>query len=227
MKITTLFFCLAAFSLAHASQVDVPNSFTAGTPARANEINENFAALEAAIDDNAAQLDALKQAPPGATPLEVVQQNAAIDDLVDINGELITIAGLEFVRMDNDVDYVVEYPAAENLDVLALNVQWVPEPINRAPSPADIAAYEFTLNGFPTLLRQGYLQTQTAIAGGAGGMLAPIFRQTNILTVQVGPETLLNLQMQVSHTSVGSRAERQADLDTFLDLLPYFEVRPN
>lgn len=36
----------------NASEVDIPNSFSAGTPAVADEVNQNFDEVEAAVDDN-------------------------------------------------------------------------------------------------------------------------------------------------------------------------------
>jgi len=38
-----------------AGPVDIPNQFQAGTPAVADEVNQNFSAVEAAVDDNAIQ----------------------------------------------------------------------------------------------------------------------------------------------------------------------------
>lgn len=46
----------ALFLTAHASELDVPNSFTSGTPAIAAEVNENFTAAEEAINDNDSRL---------------------------------------------------------------------------------------------------------------------------------------------------------------------------
>jgi hypothetical protein len=48
-------FSLAAF----AGDVTIPNTFTAGTTAKAAEVNANFAAVEAAVDDNDARIDTL------------------------------------------------------------------------------------------------------------------------------------------------------------------------
>ncbi|MFZ1984577.1 MAG: hypothetical protein WAU91_09190 [Desulfatitalea sp.] len=50
-------FVLAALSSTQAGEVTIPNIFTAGTPAVAADVNENFAAVKAAIDDNAANID--------------------------------------------------------------------------------------------------------------------------------------------------------------------------
>ena len=54
---TFLFFVAAAAN----AQTQVPNDFSAGTPARAAEVNENFDALEAAIDQNASDINQYQQ----------------------------------------------------------------------------------------------------------------------------------------------------------------------
>jgi hypothetical protein len=48
-----------ALGVAFAGSVATPNSFTGGTTALATEVNANFAAHEAAINDNDARIDAL------------------------------------------------------------------------------------------------------------------------------------------------------------------------
>ena len=53
---------LVVTALAFGSSVTIPYSFTTGGLARASELNANFAAVETAVDDNAAQLVALKAA---------------------------------------------------------------------------------------------------------------------------------------------------------------------
>lgn len=61
-------FALAAFgmmlaaSAAHADEVDGLITFTAGTPARASEVNDNFAAVKTAVDGTHADIVALQQA---------------------------------------------------------------------------------------------------------------------------------------------------------------------
>lgn len=49
-----------------ASELDVPNDFVAGTPAVAVEVNANFAAVEVAVNDNAARVAALETGLAGA-----------------------------------------------------------------------------------------------------------------------------------------------------------------
>lgn len=44
-----------------ADDVTIPNTFTAGTPARAAEVNANFNAVEASVDDNAANIVLVSQ----------------------------------------------------------------------------------------------------------------------------------------------------------------------
>jgi hypothetical protein len=60
---TTIFGLSVSFLLIGpglADPVDIPNQFQAGTPAVADEVNQNFSAVEAAIDDNAADIGALQ-----------------------------------------------------------------------------------------------------------------------------------------------------------------------
>ena len=51
-KYALVFGLLIFSSLSHAVTTEVPNEFTSGSPAKAQEVNENFTTLESAIDDN-------------------------------------------------------------------------------------------------------------------------------------------------------------------------------
>ena len=42
----------------HAGEVDIPNTFSAGTPAVAADVNGNFTAVETAVDGNAVDIAA-------------------------------------------------------------------------------------------------------------------------------------------------------------------------
>ena len=55
----------------HAGPVNVPNTFQGGTAALAAEVNENFSAIEGAVDDNAERIATLES--------EVEAANTAID----------------------------------------------------------------------------------------------------------------------------------------------------
>lgn len=61
-----LIFLLALVSEAQAASVTVPNSFSAGAPARAAEVNANFTALANAINANAGDIAALQSSASAA-----------------------------------------------------------------------------------------------------------------------------------------------------------------
>ena len=51
-----VFFGLTVGQVAFADNVTIPNVFQSGSPARASEVNDNFSAVEASVDDNAAEI---------------------------------------------------------------------------------------------------------------------------------------------------------------------------
>ena len=79
---TILLVALPALS-AVADEVDIPNQFTAGTRAVAAEVNENFDAVEVAVDDNATRIAAL-EASTGSTGVIVRVDGVAIGRLIDV-----------------------------------------------------------------------------------------------------------------------------------------------
>ncbi len=54
--------CALSATAAHAGSLDTPNAFAAGSPAVADEVNENFAAVEAAVNDNDTRVAELEAA---------------------------------------------------------------------------------------------------------------------------------------------------------------------
>ncbi|GAB1258252.1 hypothetical protein NBRC116494_27540 [Aurantivibrio plasticivorans] len=75
----------------HASEVDVPNSFSAGTAAVADDVNENFSAIETAVDDNhqlivdlQARIEALENALPTAVAMPTFPWATEGSNFVDI-----------------------------------------------------------------------------------------------------------------------------------------------
>ena len=59
-----VFFGLTVGQVAFADNVTIPNVFQSGSPARASEVNDNFSAVEASVDDNAAEIANAAVRPP-------------------------------------------------------------------------------------------------------------------------------------------------------------------
>ena len=59
-RILVISFTIWTACMAFADEVDIPNQFSAGTPAIAAEVNANFDAVEIAVDDNAQRVVALE-----------------------------------------------------------------------------------------------------------------------------------------------------------------------
>ncbi|MCF6300676.1 MAG: hypothetical protein L3J52_06120 [Proteobacteria bacterium] len=57
--LTTMLMVVLALNI-NASELTIPNTFTANTPAVAAQVNANFAAVEVSVDDNDSRLDALE-----------------------------------------------------------------------------------------------------------------------------------------------------------------------
>jgi type VI protein secretion system component Hcp len=62
MKLSLLVCLLSLAAVAHAQDIEVPHEFQPGTPARAEEVNENFSALADAANGNAAAIGGLLSA---------------------------------------------------------------------------------------------------------------------------------------------------------------------
>lgn len=59
VPVAAVLFGLLQLSATRADEVTIPFSFTANTPAVASQVNANFAAVEASVDDNAVDIAAL------------------------------------------------------------------------------------------------------------------------------------------------------------------------
>lgn len=86
-------FILFTAHTVRAGSVTIPNVFTPETPARADSVNENFSALDIAVDDNAAMITSLQSA-YGATrtgyvslsPLDFQPMQDGYDYYINSNG---------------------------------------------------------------------------------------------------------------------------------------------
>ena len=89
---TLVFAACLAWSSAAAQTVQIPNNFSAGTPARASEVNENFSAVASGVNGNVVDIAAL------ITRIESLEGQVAlletrlaeVDDntVLDLNGRL-------------------------------------------------------------------------------------------------------------------------------------------
>jgi hypothetical protein len=98
---------------ANASELTTPNVFTSGTPALASEVNENFSAIEAAVNDNDGRIAAMEGA-GGAATFQV--SNA----IVFGTGEVVPGAGT-LLREPNAVELRAEL---SGLDANAAYTMW-------------------------------------------------------------------------------------------------------
>ena len=94
---------------AFADSVSVTNIFSAATPARASEVNQNFTDVEAAVNDNDARITALESVSGGggAVPENIdcsTASSTAIQDAVDSGVKVINLSGscTENVLIDTD-----------------------------------------------------------------------------------------------------------------------------
>jgi len=101
MKRLLLLAGITAFGNAGAEELTIPNTFSAGSAAVADEVNANFSAVEVSVDDNAADIEAL-QAARSSIESDVTANTADIDSLGT------TVSGMEQQVNANssNVDYV-------------------------------------------------------------------------------------------------------------------------
>lgn len=61
---------------ATAGQLTIPNTFTAGSPARASEVNANFNAVKVAVDNNNSRLDSIESFQN--SPMKMITNNSGL-----------------------------------------------------------------------------------------------------------------------------------------------------
>lgn len=92
-------------SAALAGELDIPNTFSTGTRAVAAEVNDNFAAVDAAVDDNDARIT--------SNTTSIADNAALIDTNVSVIGDnsnaisaIATSQGVAFAESVNDSRFV-------------------------------------------------------------------------------------------------------------------------
>ncbi|HLQ25382.1 MAG TPA: hypothetical protein VK138_05810, partial [Acidiferrobacterales bacterium] len=94
---------LVTTSITGATSTGVPFIFSAGSPARASEVNANFAALQAQIDN-------LTSGPSFQT-VNVTRIDAAVGSQVTIAGQVFTICERIVPNLNSDAQYRVRFPS--------------------------------------------------------------------------------------------------------------------
>ena len=140
------------FSLSQAGEVDVPNIFQSGSPAIAADVNENFAAIETAVDNNAADIEANTSAiNANATAISdqegMLAENA--EDLIDHEQSISTHDG----RLPVAYGYVNPY---------ALTTIYGTSNVSTVEWNATHEWYEITIDGLYVL----YTDTEYAVVRG-------------------------------------------------------------
>jgi hypothetical protein len=92
-----LFFALFTALVNHvqAGSVTLPNTFQAGTRARAAEVNANFAAVKSAVDDNDARIAALESAVTSLQATVGAQATTIVDLQTAVSAQASTISALQ------------------------------------------------------------------------------------------------------------------------------------
>ncbi len=95
---------LLGISVAVASNVVTPHSFTGGTPAMAAEVNSNFAAHANAINDNHARISTLESPVSSGSLLA----NLNISSLGSVSNSYVSTGAAPTVTQNGPGDYVVQ-----------------------------------------------------------------------------------------------------------------------
>ncbi len=122
----------AVSNQALAGAVNLPNTFSSGTPAVAAEVNANFATVKTAVDDNDSRITALEETVAALQATIAALQNSLSSVETDsqlartaLQSRLSTVEGNSVLALDNNLVYTVDangYPTAQFTGV---NVQVV------------------------------------------------------------------------------------------------------
>ncbi len=97
------------FAVVYASSVTIPNTFTAGTPAVAAQVNANFAAVKTAVDDNDTRITALESA-AGPTSQGQVRGYVFFSGAGAVGNSFMTTGGTPTVTRTAVGDYTITWP---------------------------------------------------------------------------------------------------------------------
>lgn len=139
-RIVLLFFIGGLCGQALGSDLEIPNTFVNGAPADADEVNENFGAVEQAVDDNDARLNALSgtvstvEAGVQSNATAIASQNTILQlTQTEVTANTGRVAQLESTQVNGDACSAGEFATA----VLATG-ELVCAPVTPVVSPQSI-----------------------------------------------------------------------------------------
>ena len=107
---------IAVASIVSASPVNVPNTFTPGTPAVAAEVNANFAAVEAAVNDNDSRITSNTNELAAIRNFGALQAAAAIDANGNVQRFFNSRGGTPTVNANGTGVYRVLFPGFTDMN---------------------------------------------------------------------------------------------------------------
>ena len=147
---------LALATAAHADTVTIPNVFSANTPARAAEVNDNFSAVASAVNDNAADIGVSSGLIADQAAQILALQSALADQQAAIDVLTASVATL-----------ATQLSAIQNSSVMALasNLELIQVP---DPNQAGVEYLTAEFHGINIRIVNG--QGSTASANGLGNL---------------------------------------------------------
>ena len=154
----------------YAGSVSIPNSFTAGEPAVAAEVNANFDAVKTAVDDNDSRIAAL-EASIAALQETVTAQAATITSL---QNNLSSVQSNSVLALDGSLLFVTDsngYPTAQftgvNVQVINGVDQYTANGVGNL-----IVGYNGVRSGVDSVCSNGAYNTDQATCEANGGIWA-------------------------------------------------------
>lgn len=111
-------------TIAWAGSVTIPNTFTAGDPAKAAEVNENFTELEIAVNGNAADIAGTQNRVTGTCPAgqsirTINADGTVVCEIDDDEGGITAMPSVDYTIVEEDV--IDPWQDAQNVEEVTLD----------------------------------------------------------------------------------------------------------